>query len=243
MPEELRFPIKVRHVWIDQSAEGAVGEMDGPSQLRAVVAAPVEDRIGVADAVTGFELHGDTVRQWHRAVGEQLLVLGLGVWPPVRAGHDPEHGVIVQRHVPLYHTRRIFAQIALQPRQRRLIDRVDVPVPARGTAIFHRAAHQEEADGRRIFAAHQLTTHAHRVRVQREVDGIRRRFIDDLIVRQPRLSARFPDTAGWIIRLCLARPDRLLALHKRCEASPQLIQHVRWNAFGNDGVSIIEKLF
>ena len=63
--------------------------MDCPPQFGAVVAAPMEDGIGVDDAVARLQFHWNAIGQRYARIFTQLAVLGFGVASAITAGHHP----------------------------------------------------------------------------------------------------------------------------------------------------------
>ena len=88
-------------VAVERPTERLVSEMDRSAQIGAIVAAPVQDEVGVDHAVAGFELDRYASGKGLARVLRQLAVLRFGVRPAMTARDNPQDVVVVERDVPL----------------------------------------------------------------------------------------------------------------------------------------------
>ena len=192
------------------------------------------DEIGIDDAVSGIEGHGDAAGQRRLRVFGHLPLFGLGVDAQMAARHDPEHIVVVERDVPLHVARPVRAQIFSQAFHRSLGCGLKVAVPAGAAGVVvHGVAHQHHFGDSQLGRADKLLGDAQRALVQPQFNGIGSRSVDQLLyVREPRLLVGLPHAPRRIVRLALARPDCLLPFDEDLVALANRVQ-----LFGRDHVA------
>ena len=217
----------------------------GATQPGAVVAAPVQDGRDVDHAVAGTQmgLHGPRKRA--AVILQQQPVLLVGVHADVRARHDPQHVVVVERDVPLDVGGAVLDDVVDVAAQGCGVDRVNVAVPVGGAAVAHRAAHHHQLGGAGVLDAEQPVGHRAQPVAGPHLDR-RRAATVDLRAELPReLQARLrgglPPAAGRIVGPTFVGPHRPLALHQDLVGAAHLRKPCRLDYLRHDQVSLAEK--
>ena len=219
--------------------------MHGAAQPGAVVAAPVQDRRDVDDAVAGTQMGLHGVRQRPAVVLQQEPVLAVGVDAHVRTRHDPQHVVVVQRDVPLNVGRPVLDDVVDVAAQGRGVDRVDVAVPVGRAVVAHRAAHHHQLGGARVLDTQQPV--GHRAQPVAGPDLDRRRaapvHLRAELARQvqARLPRGLPHAAGRVAGCALGGPHRPLPLHEDLVGAAYLGESALLDHLRHDQIAVAQK--
>ena len=103
-------------------SKGREATVNGSPHLGAVIAAPVENREDIDDAVTGFKMSLHASGQRAGRVCQHYLVLFGRVQPQMTARHHPQDAVVVERDVPLDVARASFDDVIDIALERRSVD-------------------------------------------------------------------------------------------------------------------------
>lgn len=81
--------------------------MYAATQSLRIVAAPVENGVGIYYTLPSLELNLQPTVYGRPVVGNELLILPRGVRPGMTSWDNPQHVIIIQGDVPLEITRRL----------------------------------------------------------------------------------------------------------------------------------------
>ena len=180
----------------------------------------MEDREDIDDAVTGFKVGLDAVRQRLAGVRQQQLVFLFRVVTDVAARYYPQNVVVVKGYVPLHVTRSSFEDVVDIALKGGGVDGVVVSMPLRGAAVTNRIAHHHHLGYRGVSHAKQLRADSLNVRFQPHLHRRRRFLIDPADQRrslehQTGLRTRLPLASWRVAPFSHGPPMFALLVHER----------------------------
>ena len=230
-----------RRMPVRQAREPSV---NGTAPFRGIVAPPVEDGKNVDDPVSSAQVGLNAARHRRLGIPRHGCVLLRGVAPDVAARNDPQHAVIVKRHVPLDVPGSALQDIVRVGHERTVQGRIEIAVPSGGTVVSHGVAHEHHFRRRRVVFGEEHTAHALSVLVQPELEG-RRCFPIAQIRRprdvKPRLGRSPPHVARRRAPGRLVPPDLALTVHEDFVASAQDFEVPRRDHAAEDQVTLVQE--